>query len=187
MLFLSTKIENIPLLSIRSAGRVGTAEMPIINPHNLHIDGFWCTSIHSRESLVLLDLEVRELTAAGIVIDDHQRLSRADELVRMQPILELDFSLVGKAVYAGKKRIGKVAEYAIDQKSLFIQKLYVQPVLWRSMTQNRLLFDRASVVEVTNTKVVVRGPEEAVHSQQAVRQSQLAGYSSAVSASVISE
>lgn len=188
MLFLSTKLSNIPLLSIRSAARVGTVHTPIINPHNLHIDGFWCTSIHSQEQLVLLDMEVRELTPRGIVIDDHQKLSQPDELVRLQPILELEFTLEGKDVFAGKRRIGKLAEYALDQKSLFVTKLYVQPVLWRSMGQNRLVFDRSSVLEVTDTKIVVNGPEEHNKAKEPSRRSQIqAGYSSPVSASSMAE
>lgn len=160
MLYLSTRLNNLPLISIRSSGRIGIVINPIINPHNLHIDGFYCQSTHKKEKLILLDIYIRDLSSRGIIIDDHGDLSEADELVRLQPVIDLKFDLINKTVLAGNKKIGKVAEYAIDIDSLFIQKLYVQPPVWQSINQNRLTFDRNSVIEVTDTHIVVSGPEE---------------------------
>jgi len=159
MLFLSTKLTNLPLLSIRTSSRVGTVLEPIINPHNLHIDGFYCQAVHHKEQLILLDIEIRNFSQASIIIDDHHNLSEPADLVRLQPVLELKFKLFDKPVLAGKKRLGKVAEYAVDNESLFIQKLYVQPPVWQSLNQNRLTIDRASVIEVTDSHILVRGPE----------------------------
>ena len=164
MLYLSTRLNNLPLLSIRSSGRIGTVLEPIINPHNLHIDGFYCRSAHSKDQLVLLDMHIRDLSAKGIIIDDHNDLSKSEDLVRLQPVMDLKFKLVDKLVLNGKKRIGKVAEYAINIDSLFIQKLYVQAPVWQSINQNRLVFDRTSVLEVTDSHIVVSGPEEKVNS-----------------------
>ena len=88
---------------------------------------------------------VRNFSTRGIIIDDHNHLSDPDELVRLQPIIDLSFELIGKPVLAGTQKIGKVAEYAIDQNSMFIQKLYVQPPVWKGISNNRLTFDRTSV------------------------------------------
>jgi len=160
MLYLSTKITNLPLLSIRSSGRIGTVLKPIINPHNLHIDGFFCQSVHSKNELVLLDIYIREFAPNGIIIDDHKNLSDPTDLVRLEPVIKLNFSLENKTVFSGKKKIGKVIDFAIDKDSLFVQKLYVQPPVWQSLNQNRLTIDRSSIIEVTDTKIVVSGPEE---------------------------
>ncbi|HUD03302.1 MAG TPA: hypothetical protein VMR51_00700 [Patescibacteria group bacterium] len=159
MLFLSTKLADLPLLSIRNSGRIGTVLEPIINPHNLHIDGFYCQTPHSKDRVVLLDIDIREFTPAGIIIDGHTSLSEPDDLIRLKPVLDINFQLVDKPVLAGKKRIGKVAEYAIDKEGLFIQKLYVQPPVWQSINQNRLTIDRTSVIEVTDNHIVISGPE----------------------------
>lgn len=160
MLYLSTKLYNIPLLSLRSAGRIGTVIEPIINPHNLHIDGFYCQIPAHKTNLVLLDIEVRDLSPKGIIIDDNRNLSEPEDLVRLKSILQINFKILEKPVLTDKKKIGKLTEYAIDQQSLFIQKLYVQPPIWQSVNQHRLTFDRNSVVEVTDTHIVVSGPEE---------------------------
>lgn len=157
MLYLSTKLNNIALLSIRTAGRIGTVLEPIINPDNLHIDAFYCKT--SRGKTVLLDMFIRDISTRGIIIDDHSNLSDTDDLVRLQPIIKLKFKLEGKPVLSGKRRIGKVVEYAFDKDSLFIQKLYLQPPLWQSINQERLLIDRQCIIEVTDSYIVVSGPE----------------------------
>ena len=159
MLYLSTKLYEIPLLSIRSGGRIGTVIRPIINPHNLHIDGFYCQLANATIPVVLLDIYIRDIGPKGIIIDDHDNLSTPEELIRLQPILKLQYELVGKQAAVNKKRIGKIIEFAVDNSSWFIQKLYVQPKLWNNFGQERLTFDRVSILEVTDTTVVFSGPE----------------------------
>lgn len=165
MLYLSSKLHHIPLASIRSGGRIGMVIEPIINPTNLHIDAFYCQSAHSDSPLILLDIDIRDLSPRTVIIDDHVTLSEPDELVRLKPILDLNFSLVGKQAYAGIRKIGKVTEYAVDAASLFITKIYVQPPAWKSFGQDQLTFDRKSVIEVTPTKIVFSGPEQKIASQ----------------------
>jgi len=186
MLYLSTRLSNLPLISIRSSGRIGTVIEPIINPHNLHIDGFYCQSAHAKDKLVLLDMHIRDLSNRGIIIDDHRNLSEKEELIRLQPVIELKFKLIDIAVLVGKKKVGKVAEYAIDVESLFIQKLYVQPPVWQSINQNRLTFDRSSVIEVSDTHIIVSGPEEKANSKSKASLPNLAANYSA-STSLIKE
>lgn len=165
MLLLSTKLQDIPIISVRGGARIGSITEPIINPHNLHIDGFWCETIHSKKPLVLLDMDIREFSPRGVVIDDHLGLSEPHELVRLENILTINYRLEGKSVLASGEKQGKIAEFAIDDKSLFIQKLYVVPPVWKgNIGGTRRIFDRASVIEVTDTHISVSGPEEKVGS-----------------------
>jgi len=169
MLYLSTKLKEQPLLSVRSSGRIGTVLEPILNPHNLHIDGFYCEVFSSNSEQILLDIYVRDLGVRGLVIDDHVNLSDPDELVRLQPILDMNFQLVGKQALVNNKKIGKIVDYAIDRDSLFIQKFYVQPPVWQSINQNNLVFDRLSVVEVTDSHILFSGPEVTARSGASLR------------------
>jgi sporulation protein YlmC with PRC-barrel domain len=183
MLLLSTKLHNIPLISIRSGVRIGTVLSPIINPHNLHIDAFWCEIATSKTNKVVLDMDIRDFSLKGILIDDHLGLSDPDELVRLSAVIELDYTLEGKAVLASKHKIGKVTDYAIDNASLYIQKLYVQPPVWKAnIGGTRLTFDRSSVIEVTDTHIVVSGPEEKATSALGIaKNTSLANYSASTS------
>lgn len=181
MLFLSTRLVNLPIVSLRTGGRIGVALGPIINPHNLHIDGFYCESIHEKGTKILLDIAIREFSAQGIVVNDHNDLGDPDELVRLQPIIELGFDPVGKTIIASGKKVGKVSEYAIDHASLFIQKLYAQPPVWRGLSAQKLVFDRNSVIEVTNTTITVSGPEEKITDRATLRAAKLQNYSASTS------
>lgn len=183
MLLLSTKLQNIPLISVRSGARIGTVLSPILNPHNLHIDAFWCETINSKTNKVLLDMDIRDFSIKGILIDDHLGLSNPDELVRLTEVLNIDYKLEGKTVLASKHKLGKVAEYAVDHASLFIQKIYVNPPAWKSgIAGNRLLFDRSNVLEVTDTHIIVSGPEEKATNKLSIKNKpELSAYSASTS------
>lgn len=161
--------------------------MPIVNPNNLHIDAFYCESYHSKKQKILLDMHVRDFSNKAIIINGDADLSDADDLVRLAPIIELNFEVIGKTVLAGKQKIGRVTEYAIDHDSLFIKKLYVQPPLWKGINSNSLVFDRKSVIEVTDTHIIVSGPEEKVGdvARRLGQRAELTGYSA--NTSLISE
>lgn len=160
MLFIGSKLHDLPLLSVRSSGRIGTATSPIINPHNLHIDGFYAHAMRGQNEGVLVDIDIREFHHSGLIINDHEDISNPEDLVRLKPVLDINFQLIGKAVYQGKRKIGRVADYTVETKSLFIQKLYVQPALLSGMGTKQLIFDRQSIVEVTDDKIVVSSPEQ---------------------------
>lgn len=187
MLLLSPRLQNIPLISVRSGARVGTVLAPIINPHNLHIDAFWCNVINSKSNKVLLDIDIRDFSTKGVLIDDHLLLSDSDELVRLTAILDIDYKLEGKAVRTAKQKVGKLTDYAVDSASLYIQKLYVQPPVWKgSIVGNQLTFDRVSVLEVNDKSIIVSGPEEKSSSKVKMQDNPgLATYSA--STSLISE
>lgn len=148
------------LFSVRSAGRIGHVIEPIINPHNLHVDGFYCDAVNASANGVIVDIDIREITHRGIIINDHEDIAEADELVRLKPIIDIHFELIGKPVFQNRKKIGKITDYALDSASLYIQKLYVQPPLFQSMGSSQLIIGRSSIVEVTDTRVVVTGNEQ---------------------------
>ena len=187
MLLLSTKLNNVPLVSVRSGTRVGNTLTPIINPNNLHIDAFWCNTVNSKTNKILLDMDIRDFSFQGVLIDDHLRLSDPEDLIRLEPILNINYTLEGKTVIANKHKLGKVTDYAIDRDNLYIQKIYVQPPVWKSgLSGNKLTFDRTSVIEVTDTYIEVSGPEERVPNNALLnKESNLANYSA--STSLISE
>lgn len=160
MLYFGSKLHDTAVFSIRSAGRIGTAKLPIINPNNLHIDGFYTDAMNKKNNGVILDIDIRELTTKGLIINDHQDITEPDELIRLKPIIDLKFKLIGKPVYVNNKKIGKINDYAVDTKSLFITKLHIQPTLFNSFKHSHLIIDRKNVIEVTDKHIVVKGPEQ---------------------------
>lgn len=154
---LSDTIINLPVLSLRTGGKVATATDPIINPNNLKIEGWYCNDLFSKKRLILLSQDVRDFVPQGIAVNDHADLTDPEELIRLSEILELEFKILGKAVTTNHgRRMGKVSDYALDTDTMKIQKLYVARPVYRSLTDGQLSIDRSQIIEITNRKVVVR-------------------------------
>ncbi len=164
MLVLSREVINKDLYSIRTASKVGTVNIPIINPANLHIDAFLCQTIVG-DQLILLDTEIRELSRKGFIIDDVNKLSKAEDLLRLKPIIDIGFELVGKQVISGNRHIGKVRDYVIETKSLYIQQILVNRLFGKLIDSDKKIVSRDQIIEINEKTIFVSGPEEKVKYQ----------------------
>lgn len=157
MLQLSASLLNRPVMSLRTGGIVATTESAIINPNNLKIEGFYCQDHFSKNRLVLLTQDIRDVINEGVVIDDHGVMSEPKELIRLQKILNLEFELLNKAVQTiTKQRVGKVSDFAADNQTFYVQKLYVGQSILKSLSNGQLSVDRTQIVEITNKRIVIK-------------------------------
>lgn len=151
-----------PVLSLRTGTQVGTALSPIINPNNLKIEGFWCRA-DRRKQLVLLSQDIRDSLPQGFVVNDADALTDPAELVRLAPVIQLNFQLLGKTVETTNgRKLGKVTDYATDIDSMFIKKLYVTQPIYKNFTGGNLGVDRTQVVEITDKRIVINDIEAKV-------------------------
>lgn len=156
MLQLSTNLLNKSVLSLRTGGAIATITGPIINPHNLKIEGFYCQDRFDKKELILLYQDIRDLLPQGYVVNDHDVLVEAEELVRLKDVLKLRFELVGKPVETlTKEKVGKVSDFAAETETMFIQKIYVAQSILKSLTGGSLSVDRTQINEITPKKVVI--------------------------------
>jgi sporulation protein YlmC with PRC-barrel domain len=156
MLQLSSALLNRSVLSLRSGGPVATIIEPIINPNNLKIEGFYCEDRFDKRRLILLCQDIRETLPQGFVINDHDVLSEPDELVRLQKVLEINFSIIGKQVVTvDKQKVGKVTDYAAEMSSMYVQKIYVSQSILKSLTGGSLSIDRSQINEITPKRIII--------------------------------
>lgn len=156
MLQLSNVLKNRAVLSLRAGQPVATALGPIINPNNLKIEGFYCQDRFENKELILLTQDIREVLKDGFVIDDHERLVEAGELVRLKEILDLHFDLIGKQVQTvDKEKIGKVNDYAVETNSMMILKIYASQSILKSLTGGSLSIDRSQIHEITPKRIII--------------------------------
>lgn len=156
MLQLSENLLNRPVMSLRTGQPVATALEPIINPNNLKIEGFYCTDRFSKKELVLLYQDIRDIIPQGFVVDDHDVLTEAQELVRLKDIMNINFKLIGKPVVTvSKEKVGKVHDYATDMETMYVQKLYVGQSMLKSLTGGSLGIDRNQINEITDKKIII--------------------------------
>lgn len=157
MLQLSESLLGVNILSIRTGGPVGSTISAIINPNNLKIEGFYCADRFSKSRLVLISNEIRDVIAEGIVVNDHEAMSDPKDLVRLENIMKINFDVIGKKVVTtDKKQLGKVNDYAVDNKTMYIQKLYVSQSIIKNLKGGQLSVDRTQIVEITDKKIVIQ-------------------------------
>jgi hypothetical protein len=156
MLQLSDFLQNRKVLSLRAGEHVATTTGPIINPNNLKIEGFYCQDRFDNKELILLTQDIREILKDGFVVDDHERLVEASELVRLKDILALKFDLIGTQVETlDKEKVGKVSDYAVETNSMMILKLYATQSIFKSLTGGSLSIDRNLIHEITPKRVII--------------------------------
>lgn len=161
MLKLSEAILNRPVLSLRTGGPIGTATKVIFNPNNLQVEGWYVTDKFDNTQLILVANEVREIIEQGIVVNDHEVLSPIEDLVRLKPIIELNFEIIGKSVTTESgKKLGKVSDYAIESSGLMVKKIYASQPLVKNLTGGTLSIDRTQIIEITNRRIVVEDTTE---------------------------
>jgi len=170
MLRLSNNYTNRSILSLRTGGVIGVATTPIMNPNNLKIEGWYAQNRLEKGDFILPILEIRDFIIKGLVVNDHDALTHPDDMIRLKEILELRFELIGKLVVTeNKKRLGKVVDYAVDEQSNFVQKIYVTPPLLKGLTNDQILIDRSQIVEITDKKIIISNPEATVPSGSALQ------------------
>ena len=156
MLQLSNALLKRSVLSLRTSSPVATVRAPIINPNNLKIEGFYCTDRFSKQELVLLCQDIRDILAQGFVVNDHDVLVEPEELIRLKEVMDLDFNLIGKQVVTvDKEKVGKVSDYATETSSMFVQKIYVSRSLLKSFSTGTLSIDRSQINEITPRRIII--------------------------------
>ena len=159
MLQLSGYLLNKPVMSLRTGSPVAYVSGMVVNPRNLKVEGFYCVDSQSRDELVLVSQDVRELSAQGFIVDDHDVLAVPDDLVRLRPILHMNFELMKMPVEtASKRHVGKVSDFAVETSSMYIQKLYVAQSFWKSFAGGALSVDRSQITEVTSHRIIIQDP-----------------------------
>jgi sporulation protein YlmC with PRC-barrel domain len=156
MLQLSANLLNKSVLSLRTGTPIASIIGPIVNPNNLKIEGFYCEDRFDRRELILLYQDIRDMLAQGYVVNDHDVLVEADELVRLKDVLALNFQLINKPVVTvGKEKVGKVSDYATETETMFVQKIYVSQSLLKSFTGGSLSIDRTQINEITPKQIII--------------------------------
>lgn len=145
------------VISLHAAGAIAEVAEPIIDPDKLTLAGFYVGHPKIRDQAqILLAQDIRQISPGRVFINSVDELTAKTDLVRLKPILELNFQLVGKPVVTESgKKIGRVSDYIVDTTSWTIQKIYIKPSILKSFAATNLIVDRSQIVEVSNSKITV--------------------------------
>lgn len=156
MLLLSEKLFDVPIMSLQTGSELARSKQPIINPYTLSIIALYVDDAHS---IVLHVDDIREVSTIGYIIDDNDKLMSLENLVRLQEVIDLGFSLIGLPVWDSYgNKLGKVSDYTYDESRFEIQQLFIKQSFFRSISNTSNIVHRRQIISVTTEKVIVEIP-----------------------------
>lgn len=159
MLIQSKHLLGARVISIHTGQPVGELGEPIINPNKFSVEGFFVTGNWQQkynEPVALLSQDIREITAQRALINSVDEITPLSELVRLNEVIKIKYTLIGKPVRTeSKKRLGRVDDYVINSLGYSIQKIYVKQSVFKSMSLHSLVIDRAQITEINDKYVIV--------------------------------
>jgi sporulation protein YlmC with PRC-barrel domain len=92
----------------------------------------------------------------GFIIDAVDEFVQAGDVIKLDEIVALNFSLQHMHVRDEKRRkVGKVVDYTIDVDSFMVQQLTVRRPLLRSLNDSELVVHRSQIIEITAEAIVI--------------------------------
>lgn len=160
MLLLQDSLINKEIISIHAGNTIALTVSPLINPNNLQIFAIYVNNKLTNKLEILLTKDIREFSLKGIIINHYSDLSEAADLVKFQDLINLNFFLINKPVVTiSGQKLGKVNDFAFDNLSYKIQKLYISKSILKSLNNMNLSIDRNQITEVTDRKIIVKDLE----------------------------
>ena len=96
-----------------------------------------------------------------MIVDSDDDFVFADDVIRLQEILSLNFDLVGLKVETKKgTKLGKVIDYVVDTSNFQVAQIIVRRPTLKSLVDPELLISYSQIVEVTDYKLIVKSEEE---------------------------
>jgi len=152
-----SEIEGLPIVSLQSGEIVAAARRPIFDMPTLAIIAFLCDLPGSKQPVVLMTGDIRQVSGDCLIIDSENELTDPDDVIRLAPHLKANYNPQGKPVHADTgRRLGTVDDYTLNLDNCHLQKLYVRSSLLRSWLGSSLAIDRSQIIDVTPNQITVR-------------------------------
>ncbi len=158
MYMLSDQIINLPIASLQTGAPIGNISGIVLSAGNLEIQAFECNVPQSGVGRPILSLrDIRQLTHDCLIIDSIDEISDASDIIRLADYLATNLKLPGLPVFTvSGKKLGKIDTYTVNTQTMMVQKLYIHPTFLTSLVSGTLTIDRAQIVDVTVTQIIVR-------------------------------
>lgn len=160
MLILGSRLIHTPVMSLQTGTRLAHTLKPVINPANLHILAYEVEgSLLAENPSFVRTKDIREYGRLGMIIDSNDELIGLEDVIQIQKIYSLNFSLNGMHVIdENKRKLGKVEDYTLDTGDFVIQQLSVRRGFLQGLTDTGLLINRSQIIEINDTSIIVKAP-----------------------------
>jgi sporulation protein YlmC with PRC-barrel domain len=161
MFTLASRLSGLGIISLQTGETIGVIQAPVIDPAQLLVVAYTCTTARHNKALVLMAQDIRQMALDCLIIDSEEELTELHDIVRLRQFLENPFHLTGKPVITDLgRRLGKVEDFTVHLESHQVQKMYVQQPLLRAWFGSSLIVDRNQIVDVTPAQIIVRDTTE---------------------------
>lgn len=161
MLIPGSELINTPVMSLQTGAELAATHTAVINPHKLTVEAYVLSgpTLDSEVSL-LRTLDIREIGAIGMIIDSSDEFITPGDVIKLDEIYALHFTLENKLVLNEKRhKVGKVIDYTVDVDSFSIEQLNVRRPLLKSFNDDELIIHRSQIIEITDDAIVIKEME----------------------------
>lgn len=167
MLFSAKSLLNYPILSLHVGAEIGRTAEIILDPAKLKIVGFFVDAAEEQGDILEAD-DIRELAPSGMIVDSEGVFVNGEDIVRLRDVLALQFSLFGlKVETKAGTRLGKIEDYIVETEGYKVMQLVVKRPILKAVMDPELIIPRSEIIEVTDTKIIVRDEEEKIRKRAA--------------------
>lgn len=164
MLLTHSRLLKVPVLGLQTGGELARTDREVIDPRTLEILGYELDGpLLTERPAILRIADVREFSDMGIIVDSSDEFVTPGDIIKLNEIYELRFSLLGKPVFDKKRhKLGKVIGYTIDTTGFLIQQLSIKRPFLKSLDDTELLVHRSQIFEVNDREIIVNSEAEVV-------------------------
>ena len=123
MLITASNFIGTPILSMQASGKIGEITDFIIEPESLKAIAFFISGPGINPETNILDAKsIREYSSYGCVIDSEDDLTARGDVIRIDKILDLNFSLNGLKVETKKgTKLGQIVNFTMTDDKIIVK------------------------------------------------------------------
>ncbi len=145
-------------MGLQTGSELARTHLPLIDPATLAVVAYSVDAPLMQESqpVFLRIADIRELSDIGFIIDAIDELIVLGDVIRIDELYNLHFSLVGMKVIDEKGvKLGRIYDFTVDVGDFSIQQLSVKRPIFHRLTDPELLIHRSQIIEVNGEAIVV--------------------------------
>ena len=163
---------NYPVLSLHVGGPVAWVDAEVVDPEKLKIVAFYVSGPAAKNDPevgeILETEDVREFSNLGMIVDSVEDFVNQGDVVKLDKVLELNFSLFGLKVETKKgSKLGKITDFVVDTDSFMVHQLVVKRPAVKALLDPELIIPRKELVEVNDYKIIVKDEEDKIRKRVA--------------------
>ena len=167
MLVNASRLVGYPVLSLHVGGPIAWTDAEVVDPEKLKIVAFLVSGPAIQNDPEAGDIletrDVREFSNIGMIVDSVETFVNEGDVIKLDKILKLNFSLIGLKVETKKgSKLGKVSDFVVDTDTFTVHQLIVKRPVVKAIIDPELTIPRKEILEVNDYKIIVKDEEEKI-------------------------